>query len=40
MQEAIKSEKDKIGTDWIARMASDWEESAQSLKKLEVVLFK
>ena len=30
----IKSEKDKIGTDWIARMASDWEESAQEFKKI------
>ena len=30
----IKSETDKIGTDWIARMASDWEESAQQFKKI------
>jgi hypothetical protein len=30
----IKSEKDKIETDWIARMASDWEESAQEFKKI------
>ena len=30
----IKSEKDKIKTDWIARMASDWEESAQEFKKI------
>ena len=30
----IKSEKDKIGTDWIARMASDWEESAQQFKQI------
>jgi uncharacterized protein len=25
----VKSENDKIGNDWIARMVSDWEESAQ-----------
>lgn len=30
----IKSENDKVGTDWIARMASDWEESAQKFKKI------
>jgi hypothetical protein len=30
----IKSENDKIGTDWIARMASDWEESAQQFKQI------
>ena len=30
----VKSENDKIGTDWIARMASDWEESAQEFKKI------
>lgn len=30
----VKSETDKIGTDWIARMASDWEESAQQFKKI------
>ena len=30
----IKSEKDKIGTDWIARMASDWEESAQQFNQI------
>jgi uncharacterized protein (TIGR01777 family) len=30
----IKSEKDKVGTDWIARMASDWEESAQQFKQI------
>lgn len=30
----IKSENDKIETDWIARMASDWEESAQEFKKI------
>jgi uncharacterized protein (TIGR01777 family) len=29
-----KSENDKIGTDWIARMASDWEESARQFKKI------
>ena len=30
----IKSENDKVGTDWIARMASDWEESAQQFKQI------
>lgn len=30
----VKSENDKIGTDWIARMASDWEESAQQFKQI------
>jgi len=30
----IKSENDKIGTDWIARMTSDWEESAQQFKQI------
>ena len=30
----IKSEKDKIGTDWIARMAVDWEKSAQQFKQI------
>ena len=30
----IKSENDKIGNDWIARMASDWEESAQQFKQI------
>ena len=30
----IKSENDKIGIDWIARMASDWEESAQQFKQI------
>ena len=30
----IKSENDKIGTDWVARMASDWEESAQQFKQI------
>ena len=30
----IKSEKDKIGTDWIARMAAEWEESAQQFKQI------
>jgi len=30
----IKSETDKIGTDWIARMASDWEESAEQFKQI------
>jgi len=30
----IKSEKDKIGTDWIARMAAEWEESAMEFKKI------
>ena len=30
----IKSENDKFGTDWIARMASDWEESAQQFKQI------
>ncbi len=30
----IKSEKDKIGTDWIARMAAEWEEAAQQFKQI------
>ena len=30
----IKSEKDKIGTDWISRMVLDWEESAQQFKQI------
>ena len=30
----IKSENDEIGIDWIARMASDWEESAQQFKQI------
>ena len=30
----VKSENDEIGTDWIARMASDWEESAQQFKQI------
>ena len=30
----IKSENDDIGTDWIARMASDWEKSAQQFKQI------
>lgn len=30
----IKSEKDEIGNDWIARMASDWEEAAQKFKQI------
>ena len=30
----IKSEKDKTGADWIARMASDWEASAEQFKKI------
>ena len=30
----IKSEDDEIGTDWIARMASEWEESAQQFKQI------
>ena len=30
----IKSENDRIGNDWIARMASDWEESAQKFKQI------
>ena len=30
----IKSKNDEIGTDWIARMASDWEESAQQFKQI------
>jgi uncharacterized protein (TIGR01777 family) len=30
----IKSEKDKVGTDWIARMASAWEKSAQQFKQI------
>ena len=30
----IKSENDEIGTDWIARMAADWEESAQQFKQM------
>lgn len=30
----VKSENDKVGTDWIARMASDWEESAQQFKQI------
>ena len=30
----VKSENDESGTDWIARMASDWEESAQQFKQI------
>ena len=30
----IKSENDEIGTDWIAKMASEWEESAQQFKQI------
>ena len=30
----IKSEKDKIGTDWISRMVLDWEESAQQFNQI------
>ena len=30
----IKSENDENGTDWIARMASAWEESAQQFKQI------
>ena len=30
----IKSENDEIGTDWISRMASDWEESAEQFKQI------
>ena len=30
----IKSENDKTGDDWVARMASDWEESAQKFKQI------
>jgi len=30
----IKSENDEVGADWIARMASDWEESAQQFKQI------
>ena len=30
----IKSENDEVGDDWIARMASDWEESAQQFKQI------
>ena len=30
----IKSEKDKIGTDWIAGMASDWEKSAKQFEQI------
>ena len=30
----IKYEKDKIGSDWISRMAADWEESAQQFKQI------
>ena len=30
----IKSENDEIGNDWIARMASDWEESAEQFKQI------
>jgi len=30
----VKSENDEIGNDWIARMASDWEESAQQFKQI------
>ena len=29
-----KSENDEIGNDWIARMASDWEESAKQFKQI------
>ena len=30
----IKSENDEIGTDWISRMVSDWEESAEQFKQI------
>ena len=30
----IKSENDEIGTDWIARMCSDWEESVQQFNQI------
>jgi len=30
----VKSENNEIGTDWIAKMASDWEESAQQFKQI------
>jgi len=30
----IKSEKDDVGDDWIARMALDWEKSAQQFKQI------
>jgi len=30
----IKSENDEIGTDWIARMASEWEKSAQQFNQI------
>ena len=30
----IKSENDKTGDDWVARMASDWEESAEKFKQI------
>lgn len=30
----IKSEDDQAGNDWIARMVSDWEESAQQFKQI------
>ena len=32
--EGEKTENDKIGTDWIAKMAADWEESAQQFKQI------
>ena len=30
----VKSENDKFGSDWIAKMASDWEESAEQFKEI------
>ena len=30
----VKSENDKTGLDWIARMASDWEQSARNFKQI------
>ena len=29
-----KNEKDKVGSDWLAKMASDWEASAQKFKEI------
>ena len=36
----LKKEKDNIGTDWVAKMANDWEKAAEDFTKLKTRVVK